>query len=67
MTNKENIIQEIKKLKNITLNVQKELKISKRRIGAYKGWMTIYKKQKKSIKKYMVKKTMEEVGKIFSK
>lgn len=47
----DNIIQEIKKLEDITLDVKKEIKILKRKVGAYKGWLTRYRKQKEELKK----------------
>ncbi|MBE9168173.1 hypothetical protein IQ238_11840 [Pleurocapsales cyanobacterium LEGE 06147] len=52
MPNKiDNIIQEIKRLENVTLDVKKEIKILRRRVGAYKGWLTRYRKQKEELKK----------------
>jgi chromosome segregation ATPase len=47
----DHIIQEIKRLENLTLDVKKEIKILKRRVGSYKGWLTRYRKQKEELKK----------------
>jgi chromosome segregation ATPase len=49
----DNIFKEIKRLENITLDVKKEIKILKRRVGAYKGWLTRYRKQREELKKEM--------------
>lgn len=45
------IIQEIKKVENFTLEAKQEIKILRRRIGAYKGWLTRYRKQREEFKK----------------
>ena len=46
----EDLTQEIKRVELTILNVRKELKTLKRRIGGYKGWTKRYRKQQKQLR-----------------
>ena len=52
----ETIISEIKKIENITLDVQQEIRTLKKTIGAYKGWTTKYRKQREEKRRVETRK-----------
>ncbi len=50
MKKSEDIIQKIKGVELTIVNVRKEIKTLKRRIGGYKGWTKRYRKQQKQLR-----------------
>lgn len=46
----DNIIKEINRVETLTLNVKKEIKTLKKRIGGYKGWTKRYRKQNQELR-----------------
>ncbi len=50
MKERPNIVEEIQRVKTITLNVKREIKTLKDRVRAYKGWTKRYRKQQQELK-----------------
>ena len=50
MLSRQDIVQEIRRVEVVTLNVKKEIKSLKNRVRAYKGWTKRYRKQLHELK-----------------
>jgi hypothetical protein len=50
MKERQNIIEDIQRIKTNTLNIKREIKTLKDRVRAYKGWTKRYRKQQQELK-----------------